>query len=176
MGPFNAAWEEEQRRRRQRHDAHLWIATDPERFGPLDPEVKRILDEQFEFKHGHASAQRRPRDSAAQVERDAQERALIERIRIENEVLRDEVLAIKATLVAAKANFNPAQPRDEVGRWTDTGAATRPINDPHVISDATPENDWKPGAQYAQAPSGGTRRGGPRKPIEPGQAARLAVI
>lgn len=44
-----------------------------------------------------------------------------------------------------KANFNPAQPRDERGRWTDAG---RGINDPRIILDATPDG-WIPGAQYA---------------------------
>jgi hypothetical protein len=48
-----------------------------------------------------------------------------------------------------KAGFNPDQPRDELGRWTDTGS-----NNPRVLSDATPDNDWKPGAQYAQNNSG----------------------
>lgn len=125
MGPFSDAWNEEQRRRWIRPDAHLWIATDPERFGPLDPEVKRILDEQYEFKHGRSPAQRSASERAAGTERDAQRRALIERIRVENEVLRDEIQAMKAALLGAKANFNPAQPRDEIGRWTDTGAGQR---------------------------------------------------
>lgn len=46
---------------------------------------------------------------------------------------------------ALKANFNPAQPRDERGRWTDESGG---INDPRIISDATPDG-WIPGAQYA---------------------------
>lgn len=37
--------------------------------------------------------------------------------------------------------------RSQVGRQTTKPA---PINDPRVVSDATPDNDWKPGAQYAQ--------------------------
>ncbi|MDO8980197.1 MAG: hypothetical protein Q7V17_13285 [Afipia sp.] len=45
---------------------------------------------------------------------------------------------------ALKANFNPAQPRDERGWWTDGVGA----NDPRVMSDATPDG-WIPGAQYA---------------------------
>jgi hypothetical protein len=181
MGRFSDAWDEEQRRRWMRPDAHLWIATDPERFGPLDPEVKRILDEQYEFKHGRAPAQRL--DRAAQ--RDAHERALIERMRVENEVLRDEIQAIKAAFVAAKANFDPAQPRDEIGRWTETDAGgnasdsrpNRPINDPRILSDATPDNDWKPGAQYAQnrgrQPTT-VRISGRLFEMGGGQAARLA--
>jgi hypothetical protein len=179
MPPFNDTWEERQRRRWIRPDAHLWIAIDPERFGPLDPETKRIVDEQSERRHGRSPAQTR----APAAEQDAHKRALIERIRIENDALREEVQAIKAALLGAKANFNPDQPRDELGRWTDAGGghvvgqgSDEFIDDSRVISDATPDNDWKPGAQYAQARSGGTRRGGPADPIEPGQAARLAVM
>jgi hypothetical protein len=50
-----------------------------------------------------------------------------------------------------KAGFNPAQPRDERGRWTDGGGASGGgINDPRVLSDATPENQSIPGRRYAQ--------------------------
>lgn len=48
---------------------------------------------------------------------------------------------------ALKANFNPAQPRDERGRWTDESGG---INDPRIISDATPDG-WVVGAEYAAA-------------------------
>jgi hypothetical protein len=44
-----------------------------------------------------------------------------------------------------KAGFNPDQPRDELGRWSDGGG----INDSRVVSDAIPDNDWRRGAQYA---------------------------
>lgn len=50
---------------------------------------------------------------------------------------------------ARKANFNPDQPRDELGRWTDTDGGGSGINDSRVISDATPDNAAVPGAQYA---------------------------
>jgi hypothetical protein len=50
--------------------------------------------------------------------------------------------------------YREDQLRDELGRWADEGGedAAKPsgINDPRVISDVTPDNDWKPGAQYAQ--------------------------
>jgi hypothetical protein len=57
---------------------------------------------------------------------------------------------------ARKANFNPNQPRvpagnPDGGQWTSEGGG---INDPRAISDATPDNDWKPGAQYAAGPRG----------------------
>ena len=64
--------------------------------------------------------------------------------------------------------YRPDQPRvpagnSDGGQWTADGGGggsgspgsqptskPAPINDPRVISDATPDNDWKPGAQYAQ--------------------------
>lgn len=65
--------------------------------------------------------------------------------------------------------YRPDQPRvpagnPDGGQWTADGAGggsrspgsqtaikpPPPINDPRVISDAVPDNDWKPGAQYAQ--------------------------
>ena len=66
--------------------------------------------------------------------------------------------------------YRPDQPRvpagnSDGGQWTADGGGggsrspgsqpttkPAPINDPRVISDATPDNDWKPGAQYAQGP------------------------
>jgi hypothetical protein len=139
MPPFHDTWEEQQRRRWIRPDAHLWIAANPERFGPLDPETRRIVEEAYEHKHGRTLVRHR----AEQAQRDAQESHLIERMRIENEVLREEVQAIKAALLAAKANFNPAQLRDENGRWADEGeqgdervrlaASDKPTLGPHAV-------------------------------------------
>jgi hypothetical protein len=58
-----------------------------------------------------------------------------------------------------KANFNPSQPRVPVGnpdggQWTSEGSGGGRPSDSRVISDATPENDWIPGAQYAAGPRG----------------------
>jgi hypothetical protein len=57
------------------------------------------------------------------------------------------------------------------GQWTRAGGGE---NDPRVISDAPPDEDWKPGAQYASAGrrSPGAGRGGGDGP---GQLARLAI-
>jgi hypothetical protein len=69
-------------------------------------------------------------------------------------------LAMRRHALALKAGFNPDQPRDDQGRWTDTGGARssadngQGINDSRVISDAMPDNEWKPGAQYAQNDTG----------------------
>jgi len=80
----------------------------------------------------------------------------------------------------------------EGGQWTGDGGgggasaggqpSTKPppIDDPRVISDAVPSNDWKPGAQYAQNRRRGEGFGtvvinGQQVEPTPGQAARLAV-
>jgi hypothetical protein len=80
-----------------------------------------------------------------------------------------------AALLEGKANFNPSQPRvpkgePEGGQWTDAGgsggsdAGSGGINDPRVLSDAHPDNDWQPGARYASKepkPPGPGHNGGP---------------
>ena len=81
-----------------------------------------------------------------------------------------------------KAGFNPAQPRvpagnPDGGQWTSGGAGGGNtgggITDPRVLSDATPDNEWIPGARYAQRRSGGGSSFGG---LTPGQAARLSAI
>jgi hypothetical protein len=83
---------------------------------------------------------------------------------------------------SAHHGFNPNQPRIPAGNphggeWTSSGR-----NDSAVLSDATPDNEWQPGAQYAQngPPGSGGRGSGPPRigqlpPMEGGQAARLAA-
>src|SRR5438876_11787066 len=68
-----------------------------------------------------------------------------------------------------RSHFNPNQPRvpaghPDGGQWTSTGDAST-SGDTHVISDAAPENDRQPGAQYV------SRRTG--RPTEPEPSARL---
>ncbi|MBB5050558.1 hypothetical protein HNQ36_000506 [Afipia massiliensis] len=72
--------------------------------------------------------------------------------------------SVYPALIAAETKYSPNQPRvpagsRESGRWTDggggIGSLASPmgnigINDPRVISDATPDNFWQPGAQLAQ--------------------------
>src|SRR5436190_1428778 len=60
-----------------------------------------------------------------------------------------------------KAGFNPDQPRDDFGKWTDAGG------DKEGAGDAP-----KPG--LVSQPSA-MRRGGPRPPATPAQQARLAI-
>jgi hypothetical protein len=74
----------------------------------------------------------------------------------------------------ARHGFDPNQPRvpagnSDGGQWTSENAGGQ--NEMQIVSDATPDNRWKPGAQYAQARG---RNSGPIR-TEPGQAARLAA-
>jgi hypothetical protein len=78
------------------------------------------------------------------------------------------------------AHYDPNQPRVPVGhpdggQWTSVGGGAGE-NDPRVVSDATPDNLWRPGAQYASGPRRGSvpvRIGGRWVEIEGGQANRL---
>jgi len=83
------------------------------------------------------------------------------------------------------SHFNPNQPRvpaghPDGGQWTSAGGTTG-SGTSQVLSDVTPDNDWKPGAQYANNGRGGrgsgpTRLGSGRwTELEPGQAARLTL-
>lgn len=63
-----------------------------------------------------AGLKKQLRDMSTQAGRDAYRRELMERIRRGRE-------AAVAKLGAANAGFNPAQPRDSIGRWTDTDGA-----------------------------------------------------
>lgn len=83
-------------------------------------------------------------------------------------------------------HYDPNQPRvpaghSDGGQWTiedrgqisaQRGEPTVLSDEPTVLSDAIPDNDWKPGAQYAQ-----NRRGGRVGSIQlsPGQSVRLAI-
>ncbi len=96
-------------------------------------------------------------------------------------------LAMRRHDRALKANFNPNQPRvaagnPDGGRWTDFGgrASNAGSREGTVLSDATSDGGWNPGAQYAQAGPRGARGAilinGQRVQPTPGQAAALAVV
>lgn len=69
--------------------------------------------------------------------------------------------SVYPALIPVETKYSPNQPRvpagngDESGRWTDgRGTLAIPmgnvgIDDPRVISDATPDNFWAPGTQLA---------------------------
>jgi hypothetical protein len=82
----------------------------------------------------------------------------------------------KHRLAQYHSHFNPNQPRvpaghSDGGQWTTVGATTG-TGTSQVLSDVTPDNDWKPGAQYANNNRRG-RGSGPEP--EPGQAARREI-
>jgi hypothetical protein len=89
----------------------------------------------------------------------------------------------KQNSAGRRHGYDPSQPRvpkghSEAGQWTQSphGDSTAPI-----LSDVTPENEWTPGAQYAQGLDSRGRGGGPIRignnwfTPEPGQAARLTM-
>jgi hypothetical protein len=80
--------------------------------------------------------------------------------------------------VHARHGFDPNQPRvpaghSDGGQWTSAGGGG---DDRRIMSDVTPDNDWSPGAQYANDSRRGwalVRIGRQWVEVEGGQAARL---
>ncbi len=82
------------------------------------------------------------------------------RLRYELAGLEIDLAALKLRRVL-RLKYRPDQPRvpagnPDGGQWTSEGGGAG-RNDPRVISDATPDNLWMPGAQYAQNISGERR-------------------
>ena len=104
----------------------------------------------------------------------------LQQMRVKLADLRFELALIR---LALKAGFNPNQPRvpagqRDGGQWTSDGGNGRSDGDTRIISDATPDNNWIPGAQYAQNTPrirGPVRINGQWVQPTPGQAARLTV-
>jgi hypothetical protein len=158
MSYINPIWLEGQRKRWTRHDAHRFAPpAPPKSFAARRIEQRRADEEQ----------------AAAAAEQDAFEREVL--------ALRRELASIGLDyeLRRFQRKYSPNQPRvpagsREGGQWTSGGGTGR--NDPRVISDATPDNNAIPGAQYAQGRARGpvtVRIGGRTFEIEGGQAARL---
>lgn len=80
----------------------------------------------------------------------------------------------------AHHGYDPNQPRvprghSDGGQWTETGGGE---NTSETLSDATPDNEWSPGSQYANMRGRGSvpvRIGNRWFEAEGGQAARLAI-
>lgn len=172
MAYVHPAWIEHQRRRFMRPDAQRYWRPDADRLAPKetlkalgwqDPNETKAVS----FSGSQPSSEHE--DEAAETQR-LQTLREIASLRVELAMLR---------LAAGKANFNPNQPRvpagnPDGGQWTTEGSAGR--NDPRVISDATPDDEWKPGAQYAQRFGRGpiiVQIGNRRVVVEGGQAARF---
>jgi hypothetical protein len=90
--------------------------------------------------------------------------------RLRYAVAAEEVLRrLEVLKEICRPKFDPNQPRvpagnPDGGQWTSTGSGSgrgAGRNDQRVLSDASPDNGWKPGAQYAQnaprPPRGGAR-------------------
>jgi len=84
--------------------------------------------------------------------------------------------------ILGKAGFNPNEPRvpagnPDGGQWTREGGSGG-ANDPRVLSDATPDNTWQPGAQYAanDPPGIGRSQGPPPPEIPPEQPTTKQAI
>lgn len=86
-----------------------------------------------------------------------------------------------------KAGFNPDQPRDKYGRWSDgdEGSGTEAgsdtnsaegINDSRILSGAALDEDPKPDDQYAQNTPRNPNRSRAQPPGTPAQETQLAVL
>ncbi len=98
-----------------------------------------------------------------QEEQQRQRRAELAAIRRDCELLSETIREVCRELV--KAGFNPNEPRvpagnPDGGEWTSEGGSGT-SNDSPVLSDATPDNNWKPGAQYAANDPPGIGQGPP---------------
>src|SRR5881227_701549 len=144
MSYVHPAWLEHQRKRFTRPDAYRFAPPgSPEAKPPgwLDPSATRVRL------------------------KEAQEDEARARAAAEQEALEREILALRHDFAKLKLEYelrrfqrkySPNQPRDDRGRWTDSGAGAQPVgpagssaSDGVVLSDATPD-PIVPGAQYAQ--------------------------
>jgi hypothetical protein len=154
MGWFHPAAVEHRRTLFTRPDRARYLRHDAHRFGPPKPQEK--------------SWAARMVDAMRAEEAEAARGAEIEAFEAEHRALRRELAELKYELawraLCRKAGFNPDQPRDELGRWTDAGgssgdggneatdAGEQPsVSDANILSDANPD-PITPGAQYAQIP------------------------
>jgi hypothetical protein len=184
MTDIHETWLARQRARWVRPDAERYVRPDAERYMRPDaarflrPDRDRFLRPEFQERKD-APGSRHERQSADHFEQ--LDEATRTQVRLELASLRLELALLRLGERWRKANFNPNQPRvpagnPDGGQWTSEGGGAG-RNDPRVVSDATPDNEWKPGAQFAQ-------RRTPRGPIlingrwvvpTPAQSARLAV-
>ena len=188
MTHFHPAWAEHQRRYWMRPDAERYVRPDAHRFMPPGTPQGLGADAVRYFWPEYKAQPARTRHDETEHAGDAAFlRDLVAR-RDDLLRLRRELAAINAELKfrrflrLLKAGFNPSQPRvprgnPGGGQWTSDGGTGGARNDPRILSDVSPDNDWQSGAQYAQ----NRARGGPllingrMVTPTPGQAARLAV-
>jgi hypothetical protein len=115
-------------------------------------------------------------DEEAQIARRRSELAALRRdLQLIAQYLRKAVRECAAVGIEElrKTGFNPDEPRvsagnPDGGRWTREGGSGPANASRVVVSDATPDNTWIPGARYAanDPPNGGDRRKPPEIPQE----------
>jgi hypothetical protein len=111
-------WVEHQRKRFMRPDAQRYMRPDAERW--LRPgQAKETAPRYFQTKQSERPCETEQQGDAAAV------RAEAEWLEHQREIasLRFEWEMLKLSIKAQKAGFNPEQPRDDRGRWTDSGAS-----------------------------------------------------
>lgn len=146
MAQFDPLWLEHQRRRWMPPRAQQWIR--PQTQVWTRPSSRLFLSPLPKERKHDAERTSASDTSMSDVEEAREQHLELKRLlaEIRLDLLRLEYLR----------KYRDDQPRDQLGRWTvDGGQATTDgsdagRNDSRVLSDATPDNAWKPGAQYAQ--------------------------
>jgi hypothetical protein len=192
MPAHEPLWRDHEHYRLVRPNAHLYIRHDAHRFMPPGRGAHPPNVAQCTGKRGRWTPERDALELAEQARLEAVERretladfrALLalksEMLKLRSDLAferfkRAALRWLDAALRDRKANFDPTQPRWPAGsgrisgRWSGGAGTGGPVDDPKptraspTLTDETPDNTWKPGAQYAaRCPSRG--RGG-RGPI-----------
>jgi len=155
MTGIDDPWEEQRRNRSMRTNAHLYIRHDAYRFMPPGSPiyVGRDVVKYFwpEPKDDRPAPDDRKSAHDLGIGTDREIEAERQQLRCKLASLR---LELELWKFASKwRKYSPDQPRvpagkPDGGQWTSTGGGVG-RNDPRVISDATPDNSFKPGAQLA---------------------------
>lgn len=165
-----------------RPNGHLYMRPNAGRFMPPSARRWESKDAARLFWPQPSTDHEVPNRGRARTLDQAVEREILLDLKAKVAALKDSV-RLQRVLRDFKAGFNPNQPRvsagnPDGGQWTSTGGrAAAPQNDPRILSDATPDNEWKPDAQYAQYRLASTpvRVNGVWLLPTPGQAARLSA-
>lgn len=145
------------------HQRQRWLRPDWQRFVKPEPILRKSYAQRL------VEQQQAEEQQVAEDEHDG----LNEDLRGLRLLVKGLKLDLAIRRLRNKAGFNPDQPRDEHGRWSD-GGGDQAINDGRVLSDATPD-EVTAGARYAQVRRGTVtvRIGNRAFQLEAGQAARL---
>jgi hypothetical protein len=152
MTTINPIWAEGNAKRWLRHDWRAWVKPEAHHlYEPLEQKRALRFDEVARQRAADAAA-----IAAAKREQEALEQELLE--------LRRDLATLKLDLVLQQfqQKYRPDQPRvpagsSSGGQWVsdEVGGGAQESrqegqSDTRVISDETPDNEWKPGAQFAQ--------------------------